>query len=195
MIYLPAIIPSLERKPHVTEAEAKLIWSQAKKHHIYLLIKTLWYTGLRISEAISLTASSLDVSGNQYSLWVMTEKKRKSKKRPDQVPKPDKLPIPEDLGMELSRYIMNMKLKPKARLFPGHRSTYWRQIRLCAKRAGIPQWQDIHPHSFRHGFVYYKAQKGVHPYVLSKLARHDDIRTTLGYYEPTEADLRQAMEL
>ena len=195
MSYPLTIIPSLKRKPHVTEDEAKCIWMQAKKHHVYLLIKTLWFTGLRISEAISLTASSLEIAGNLYSLWVQSEKKRRNKKHPERVLKPDKLPIPEELGMELSRYITNMKLKPKLRLFPSSRSTYWRQIRACAKKAGIPQWPDIHPHSFRHGFVYYKAQKGVHPYVLSKLARHEDIRTTLGYYEPTEADLRQAMEL
>jgi len=167
----------------------------AKKHHTYLLIKTLWFTGLRISEAVNLVASSLDSSGNQYSLWVQTGKKRKNKKHPERALKPDKLPIPEELGMELARYITNAKLKPRDRLFLASRSTYWRQIRNCAEKAGIPQWQDIHPHSFRHGFVYYKAQKGVHPYVLSKLARHEDLRTTLGYYEPTEADLRQAMEL
>lgn len=186
---LPAIIPPLRRKAHVTEDEARLIWTTAKKPHVYMLIKLLWHTGLRISEALKLTPNSLIVFAGDYTLLIETEKRRKTKKH--QPVAKDKLPIPADFGEELRRY--SQQYKDNDRLFPAHRSTYFRQIQKCAKDAGIDNWQLIHPHSFRHGFVYHKASQGVHPYILSKLARHDDIRTTLGYYEPSENDLRQAM--
>lgn len=193
MDYPLSVIPSLKQKPHVIEDEARLIWTVAKTDHVYMLIKTLWYTGLRISEALNLKSKDLEISGYNYTLMVISEKKRRKGKRIINTAT-SRLPIASDFGEELRRYILSKKLKPSEKLFPAHRSTYWRQIRACARDANITNWQLVHPHSFRHGFVYYKASQGIHPYVLSKLARHDDIRTTLGYYEPSENDLRQAME-
>ena len=181
------IIPPLEDHPHVTEDEAKLIWLQAKKPAIRMLIMTLWFTGLRISEALSLTKSSVRRSGSDYSLAVMTEKVGKTKES-----KPDIIPIPRGFALDLQDY-MNEHIEG-GKLFPLHRATAWRQIQRCAKDAGMVNWREVHPHSFRHGFVYDKAKKGVHPYTLSKLARHRDLRTTLGYFQPNEADLREAIE-
>jgi len=194
MTFLPSVIPPLRRKPHVTEDEAKLIWAAAKKDHVYLLIKTLWFTGLRISEALALTGDSLVNGGpSSYTLIVHSLKKHRGKK--EDTVKPDRLPVQSDFGEELRRYIANNKIRPRQRIFPSVRSTYWRQIQKCARDAGVENWRSVHPHSFRHGFVYYKATQGVHPYILSRLARHEDIRTTLGYYEPSDEDLRKAMEL
>jgi integrase len=191
--YALTVAAPLEPHPHVTEEEAKRIWHAVDKIHVRLLIKTLWYGGLRISEACALTVESFENHPGQYAILVMTLKKRQSTKRKT-VQKPDRLPIPDILGDELDQYIRAFKLKPKDRLFPSNRSTYWRQIQAAAQNAGLPHWKEIHPHSFRHGFVYDKAKKGVHPYILTKLARHADLKTTLGYYEPGENDLREAME-
>ena len=182
-------VPSLKDKPAVTEEEAKMIWNAAMKPMIAMLIKVLWYTGLRISEALALTTVSLQREGMDYKLLVWTEKVGKVKGQS----KPDALPVPHMLGLDLTDYI-RQHCSPGSLLFPIHRSNAWRQIQKCAKLAGLPNWREIHPHSFRHGFIYDKASKGVHPYVLTKLARHRDLKTTLGYFRPTDADLRQAME-
>jgi len=187
--FLP-VAYSLKVKPHVTLTEAQAIWLEAKSASSRLLIKVLWFAGLRITEATRLTAGSLIREGYDYTLLVMSEKK---KRKVGEIPQPDKLPLPQQLGIELDEYIKDNRIKPKQRLFPAHRSTYWRRIKACAKRAGLPNWDSIHPHSFRHGFIYDKASKGVHPYVLSKLARHEDLKTTLGYYQPTQDDLRKAI--
>lgn len=187
--YLPMNVPNLAQKDSVTEDEARLIWLQAKKQSTSMLIKLLWYTGLRITEALYLKASSVVRTGYDFSIEVMTEKVGKS-----EFSKPDTLPLPRSFGLELYDYTKTNGIKPNERLFKIHRSTAYRQIQICAKDAGLPHWKDIHPHSFRHGFIYHKASKGVHPYVLSKLARHRGLNTTLGYYQPTEDDLRQAME-
>jgi len=182
-------VPSLKDKPAVTEEEAKMIWNAAMKPMIAMLTKVLWYTGLRISEALALTTVSLQRDGMDFKLQVMTEKAGKIKGQS----KPDALPIPHMLGLDLVDYI-RQHCSSGSLLFPIHRSTAWRQIRKCAALSGLPNWREIHPHSFRHGFVYDKASKGVHPYVLTKLARHRDLKTTLGYYRPTDKDLRDAME-
>jgi len=197
---LPAVwYPTLKEKPHVTEREAKAIWLEAKEPHVRMLIKVLWFTGLRISEAISLERKDLKKEGGAYSLMVARKKqeqrgkgknqKQKSRGK-SQPPKQDTLPIPKELGVELDDYIKSHNIR--GRLFPAHRSTYWRQLQKCASRAGIQS--PVFPHAFRHGFVYHKASQSVHPYVLSRLAGHKHLKTTMEYYQPTEDDLREAME-
>ena len=186
--YLP-MIPNLKERQNVTESEAKQIWLEAKTPLVSMMIKTLWCTGLRITEALMLTARDVIRDGYDYSLQVMTEKVGKVVGES----KPDVIPLPRAYALDLIDYIRQY-IRPGGRLFPVHRATAWRQIQACAKRAGLSNWRQIHPHSFRHGFIYDKAKKGVHPYILSKLARHTQLKTTLGYYQPSQDDLRQAME-
>lgn len=107
---------------------------------------------------------------------------------------PEFLPIPRELGQALDDYIQAADLKPSVLLFPGHENAYRYQVRKLAEKAGLENWKQIHLYSFRHGFVYDKAKKGIHPYVLSKLTGHSSLSITLQYYQPTEADLRQAIE-
>jgi integrase/recombinase XerC len=182
-------MPSLQDKDSVTEEEAKMIWNAAQSAMIAMLIKLLWYTGLRISEALALTTASLQREGMDYKLLVWTEKVGKIQGQS----KPDILPIRHGFALDLVDYT-RQHCSSGSLLFPIHRSTAWRQIQKCAKLAGLTNWREIHPHSFRHGFIYDKASKGVHPYVLTKLARHRDLKTTLGYYRPTDRDLLDAME-
>ncbi len=188
----------LEDKPSVTETEAKMIWSAAKKPAYRMLIMTLWYAGLRIGEALLIRACDLRRVDLDFTLLIYTEKlketKAKGRKRTIEERKPDELPIPRLFGLDLNDYIKNQGIHGTDRVFPFTRVTAWRAVQKAARDAGLPNWRDIHPHSFRHGFIYDKAGKNVHPYVLSKLARHRDLKTTLGYYHPTEKDLRQAME-
>ncbi len=187
MTYLPALAgATIKTYPHVTESEAVLIWSEAKTPRIRCFIRTLWYTGLRISEVLRLQAKDIRRAGLDYSLTITRSKKRKAES--------ELLPVPRELGQALDDYIQSADLKPSAKLFPGHENAYRYQIRQCARRAGIEDWQKIHPHSFRHGRVYDLASKGTHPYTLSKLMGHSSLGITLQYYQPTEADLRMAIE-
>ncbi len=54
------------------------------------------------------------------------------------------LPIPHELGQALDDYITAADLRPSAPLFPGHENAYRYQIRECARRAGLENWQSIH---------------------------------------------------
>lgn len=189
--FLPSVRGlDLSEKQSVSGEEARMIWLASKKLSVSMLIKVLWFTGLRITEALRLRAIDVEREGFDFSLMVWTEKVGK---REDS--KPDKLPIQRNLGLELYDYIKTTGIKARENLFKMHRSTAWRQVQRCAREAGLSNWGDIHPHSFRHGFIYDKATKGVPPYLLSSLARHRDLNTTLGYYKPTQDDLRKAMEL
>jgi len=186
MINLPAIYVPKEY-PHVTENEAEAIWFAAKNPRFRLFIKVLWFTGLRINEALSLKVKDLEHNKFEFTLVVVRLKKRNLK--------PERLPISRELGTDLYDYIQATALKPNDRIFPGHENTYRYQVKVCARRAGLPNWREVHPHSFRHGFVYHKVKANIHPFVLSKLVGHSNLSGTLRYYQPTEADLRQAMEV
>jgi integrase len=187
MTYLP-MLPGSHTKEyfHVTENESRLIWTEAKIPRVRCFIKVLWFTGLRISEVLRLTMRDLRRVGLDYSLNITRSKKRKAT--------PELLPIPHELGQSLDDYIQSADLKPSALLFPGHENSYRYQVHKLARKACIENWQKIHPHSFRHGFVYHKAQKGTHPFLLSKMVGHSSLGITLQYYQPTEADMREAME-
>ena len=187
MTYLPALSGQrIKEYPHVTETEAQLIWTEAKLPRVRCFVKVLWFAGLRISEVLRLTAKDLRRSGINYSLMVIRSKKAK--------PMPELLPIPLELGQSLDDYIQSADIKPSALMFPGHENSYRYQVRECARNAGIENWQEVHPHSFRHGRVYDLANKGTHPYTLSKLMGHGSLGITLTYYQPTAADLRMAIE-
>ena len=100
----------------------------------------------------------------------------------------DFLELLKGVKQALDDLIQAADVKTSASLFPGHENAYRDQVRQLARKAGLENWKYIHPHSFRHGFVYDKAKKGVHPYVLSKLTGHSSLGITLQYYQPTEAD-------
>lgn len=185
MTYLP-VVYQLKQYPHVTEAEAKAIWLEAKIQKARLFIKILWFTGLRLCEVLQIKAKDLHREGLDFSLTITRAKRKK--------PIAEDLPITRQLGLDIADYIQSLDIKPSAQLFPGHENTYRYQIHECARRANLSNWRDIHPHCFRHGFVYHKANQKIHPYILSKLVGHSSLQMTLSYYQPTEADLRQAME-
>jgi integrase/recombinase XerD len=187
MTYLPALAGQrIKEYEHVTESEAQLIWTEAKTPRVRCFIKVLWFTGLRISEVLRLIARDVRRTGLDYSLNITRSKKAKAA--------PELLPIPRELGQALDDYVQSADLKPSTKLFPGHENTYRYQVRELARKAGIENWQKVHPHSFRHGRVYNLASKGTHPYTLSKLMGHSSLGITLQYYQPTEADLREAIE-
>jgi integrase len=83
---------------------------------------------------------------------------------------------------------------PNEKLFPGHPNSYRYQLIQSAKRAGIPNANNVHPHMFRHSFVYDKVAAGTHPLILTQLVGHSSLAVTQQYYAPTESDLRRAME-
>jgi integrase len=55
------------------------------------------------------------------------------------------------------------------------------QLRADCKAAGV-ELKNVSFHGFRHTFCTLLARKNVHPALLQKLARHADLKMTLGYY-------------
>jgi integrase len=164
-----------------------VIIEACKRPQFRNFIKTAWYTGLRINEILALKAKDVIEGIDGFSLNITRLKKGKNTHN-------ERLPLPREFGQLLHDYTIAARLEPTDKVFPGHQNTYRYQLRMAAKRAGLNNWQSIHPHCFRHGFVYAKVKAGVHPLVLTKLVGHSNLGTTQIYYQPQESDLREAME-
>jgi integrase len=189
MSYIPTIWkPPPKEYPHVSEAEAKAIWTACLKPEYRLFTKVLWFTGLRINEVLAIQCKNVMNGPDGYCLVVTRLKKGENTH-------PERLPISRELGEALRDFAIASKLQQSNRVFTGHENTYRYELRQAAKRAGLENWRNIHPHLFRHGFVYHKVSQGVHPLVLTRLVGHSNLGTTQIYYQPQEQDLRKAMEL
>jgi len=142
-----------------------------------MLYRVLAGTGLRRSEAASLTRRSFDLDGPDGPAVVVEAGYSKRRRR-------DVQPIPDALAA-LLRPWLEMKLTDKP---------LWRLMDKPAKlmlypdleRAGIEprdssgRWLDLH--SFRHTYVSRLAMSGVPVKVAQTLARHSSPTLTLGTY-------------
>ncbi len=185
MTLLPMIPNQIKEHPHVSREQAELIWSKARTLSSMCFIKALWFTGLRISEVLAWRIRDFKSADGNFSMDIVRLKKRTKTV--------ETLPLPYGLGDALNTLIVTLKLKPSDKFFSLHINTYRYELKAAAKKAGLENWQKIHPHLFRHGFVYDKVSKNMNPFLVSKLVGHQNLGITLGYYQPTEDDVRRAM--
>lgn len=140
--------------------------------------------GLRFTELINLDYEDIDFERKKIIL-----KNTKNKEQPH-------LAMDPELEKILKDYIeyFNIKSGP---LFKGklgrriERHVIDNNFNKIKKAAGLPKEFTIH--CFRRYFITTLNRKGVDPFLISKLARHKDIQTTLSYIGHTEEEKRKAM--
>ncbi|MEM5866944.1 MAG: site-specific integrase [Candidatus Aenigmatarchaeota archaeon] len=168
--------------PHITFEEFLALVNATKDPRKAVMMKVMWELGLRISEVLSLTKESIIEKPDGFLLKVETRKQKR--------PVVDILPISDELGIELVNYA-KFFCKDQSRLFPFTRQGIHTFLKKLGKKVLN---KHVHPHMFRHGRAYHLAKKGTHPYLVSKVLRHRDIRTTLSYFHPSEQDIRKVIE-
>ncbi len=180
------IQPFLEKGafPHITRSEYMQIMAETDSAETRLMIEILWTTGSRVGEVLALCAGDLVRRGSDYNLNITRSKRRK--------PIKELLAVPAELGIKIEDYARLRNIRQGTKLFPVHRVTAWRRIRALGKKA-LGSDREIHPHMFRHGRVYDLAQQGEHPFVVAKIVGHVCLQTTLGYFHPSENDIRDAL--
>jgi integrase/recombinase XerD len=140
----------------------KLLW-YLKVHSAdqYNLIKFLVLTGFRKSEALSLTWNDIDFDRN--IIYVNNTKAKRT----------EIFPIYETLKNFLKKIE-----KKNDRLF-NYSKDGLDFYNRALKRLNLPQYSI---HDLRRKFGTMMAEKGLTPYELQKLMRHQNIRTTMQYY-------------
>lgn len=180
------------REPHVvmptfTEGQIKLLvqWRPKSKYQrrLHLLVLFLLDTGCRISEALTLRVSSIDLDN---LLCTLDGKGRRQRI----------VPFSPELRRAMFRHISALKLSPHDLLLGSRKGTEWarrnitRDVKKICGSLGFTAPVRI-LHSFRHSFAVSYLRRGGDVFRLQKTLGHSTLEMTRRYVNMTTDDLRE----
>ena len=183
--------------PYLEPTEVKLLLEQANQDHIlglrdYVLIQFLYNTGVRVSEALSLSVGALELSTPR-------QVRVHGKGRKDRM-----CPLWHSTTALLKRYIARWKLGAESRLFCNGRRRplttsgvayiLKRHFEAAKKEHPILRKRKITPHVMRHSCACALLQSGVDLVTVRDLLGHESVRTTNRYTRANMKMKRQALE-
>lgn len=160
----------------------KFIATVEKDTMYYVLFELLFWTGVRIGEALALTKGDIDFNSNQMHIDktyyradgrdIITTPKTEQSVRTVELPK--------FLSEEIKDYTDRIYGMPDdARLFPVVNEAVQHKMKRHTEKAGI---KKIRVHDFRHSHVAYLINQGVDPLIIKERLGHKDIKITLNTY-------------
>jgi integrase/recombinase XerD len=159
-----------EKLPRYLEPEQiKEILDHAKaaNERDYLLLRMMASTGVRVSEAVSITPNDIDFKRNAINvLHAKGSKQRRVHTDPSTI-------------RALRKYIEENKLDCDKPVFPVTRT--W--AGAIVKKYGNKIDKDIHPHMLRHSFAISCIRDGMDLRRLQQLMGHSDINITAIYLQ------------
>jgi integrase len=138
-----------------------------------LLLLVLFQTGLRISEALSLTVGHL--SRQPGALEIVGKGG-----------KPRLVACPAALSHRLKAYAFDRDLGPADRLFPIGRKRAWQIIGAAAARSGLGK--RVYPHLFRHSGAIERLRQTGNPRALQLHLGHASPLMTMRYLSTLTAE-------
>lgn len=172
--------PKREKKLPIvlTKEEVKALIQAASTFKSRLIIKTLYSSGLRLSECLNLKVEDLELEGKIG--WV-----RKGKGSKDRL-----FILSDNLIKEFKRYLKDYQGRY---LFSGSRPLSSRNvqkiIKRAAEKAGIKK--NIHPHTLRHSFATHLLDAGIDIRKIQELLGHADLSTTQIYTKVSHEELKK----
>lgn len=164
----PKILPK-----YLTKQKVEVVLERARSNkRDYLLLLTLWRTGLRVSELTHLKKRDIEYDKNRITV-------HQGKGNRDRW-----IPLEKYLGDVLRFYTSTLNLDDV--VFPISTT----QVRnITHKYQGD---ENLHPHMFRHSFAVYLLMNGINIRVLQKVLGHSDMSTTAIYLDLVDADVDDA---
>jgi integrase/recombinase XerD len=168
--------------------ETRPLGARMRAARMYALLETLYATGLRVSELVSLPKSAARARDPFIAI--------KGKGGRERI-----VPLTTHAKKAISAYRALLEAKSPALaaspfLFPsdadgGHltRQAFARDLKTAAVAAGIAA-SDIHPHALRHAFASHLLQNGADLRVVQELLGHADISTTQIYTHVLDERMR-----
>ncbi len=147
------------------------------------LLALLYATGMRVTEAVSLTLDDLDLQAHELR-----------SPGPDEAAR--RLPFDAETARHLKRYLESgrpslLKDGQATALFLNHRGQQltrqglWLIIKAYAKEVALSQ--DVTPHTLRHSFAAHKLRSGSDLHQIQQLLGHANISTTQIYTQIEQA--------
>ncbi|MTJ55804.1 tyrosine-type recombinase/integrase [Anabaena sp. UHCC 0253] len=163
----------------LTESEVMLMIHQESNHRNKLILKTLYYCGLRVSELCVLKwkDASVRTNGGQFTVYGKGQKTRT-------------VLVPPSLWQEL----IQLKAEPDESVFSSRkkadnahldRTQVFRIVKNAAKRIGI---DNPSPHWLRHSHASHSLDRGCPIHLLSNSLGHASVSTTSRYLHSRPED-------
>lgn len=172
-----ATLPRVFSREEVARLIAAITGSQRDRN--VLLVKFLYGTGARITEALTLTWEQVEPprADDEPATIKFFGKGRKERR----------VPLDERLAVELAAW--RGDASDSALVFRGLRPGRAEQLfKEVAMRARV---HDVHPHAFRHSFAVECIKAGVPVTTLQRWLGHSNIATTMVYVNLQESDTLQ----
>ena len=163
----------------VSSSDAKRLLRYAKKRKrddIYLIMKIISTTGIRISELEYFTVES--IQKHHFKAF------NKGKER--------EIILTQELARELRKYCRDHKIT-EGKIFTLSIPTIWRQMKNTASDAKVAL-EKVHPHSFRHLFAKEFMEQYNNVLDLADILGHSSLETTRIYTRSTLDEKRKKLE-
>lgn len=179
------------RRKYLTEAERKAFLAAAGKapRPVRTLCFVLAYTGCRITEALELTASRIDIEAGQI-IFESLKKRRRGLYRA--VPVPEAVIEALDLVHGLREAQKGRDGGRGVRLWEFSRTSAWRYVAAVLEEAGV-RGPQASPKGLRHGFGVQAVSSGVPLNMVQKWLGHAQLTTTAIYADAVGAEEQSIM--
>jgi integrase/recombinase XerD len=153
---------------YLTEEEIRQLVDACKKERDRLLITLLFQTGVRISEALSLTPAAIRNFEGKPAMEIVGKGKKLRM-----------VALPVNLKEKLESYAYRAKIEPRMRFFEINRSRAWQVLNEARKGAGMEK--RVFPHLLRHSDAIIRLRKTGNPKALQYHLGHNSPAMTLRY--------------
>ena len=171
---ISGIVPYLTREEVCQLAEFVKL-NNRKGERDGLLIQTLFQTGLRVSEALSLTPRSVS-QYNGHSVINIKGKGRKLRM----------VACPDSLAHRIKSYAYTKGLNLDDRIFKISRKRAWQIVKWAGEKAGIQK--KIWPHLLRHSDAIERLRQTGNPKALQYHLGHNSTLMTMRYLSTLTAE-------
>lgn len=147
-----------------------------------IIIKLLFYTGLRASELLSLKEKDFIQIDEQ---WYLKIKGKGGYER--------RIPLIDDVVNTVQRYLNYLQAKGNFtdKLFPYTYNTLYYRVKKIAQRIGL---DEITPHWLRHTCATEMLTQGIDIRVIAEICGHKSLNTTMRYAKVKPTVAREALE-
>ena len=163
---------TFEIVPYLVPKEIAYLISEAKNRRNgerdSLLILVLFETGLRVSEALSLTSDKIELFEGRPVLRIMGKGE-----------KPRVVACPKTLAYKLQAYAEKRNIAPDQKIFSINRQRAWQILKEVSKRAGFTK--RVYPHLLRHSDAIERLRQTGNPKALQDHLGHSSIMMVMRY--------------
>ena len=144
----------------------------------YLLLRFMWRTGVRVSEAINVTPKDIEFKNGVVNI----RKAKGGRQR--------RVPLDQETLKILSDYVLALNIPEDRPVFSIKRTQVFNLVKKYGNMTGV----KIHPHTLRHSFAIHLVRSGTDLRRVQLMLGHSSLSITQVYLQFNDNDLREAYE-